>query len=342
MTKKWNWGILGCGNIAEKFSSDLRTLPNANLYAAASRSQSKADDFVEKFGFTKGYGSYLELVSDPMVDVIYVATPHSHHLEHSLLCLNHGKAVLCEKAFALSSDQSDKMIQTARKQNVFLMEAFWTRFQPAFLKVKELLEQDIPGQAKMIRSDFAFNGPFDPENRLYNPELGGGSLLDIGIYPVFAALQAFGRPDEIKTIAQFSSTGTEESIAILFKYDDGRIASLQSSFAVYSDTQSEYWCENGFIRIKMQGIGSTKVEIWKSEGSSEELEFTYPTERGYHLEAKHVMDCLDQNLTESPLLPLSFSALLMETLDRIRQDAGIKFPSDSEELSDNSRFRNEV
>lgn len=328
MTRKWNWGILGCGNIAEKFSSDLQTLPNANLFAAASRSQSKANKFAEKFGFIKGYGSYSELVNDPEVDVIYIATPHSHHMEHSLLCLNHGKAVLCEKAFALNSDQSDKMIQTAREQEVFMMEAFWTRFQPAFLKVKDLLEQKILGEVKMIRSDFAFNGPFDPENRLYNLALGGGSLLDIGIYPVFAALQAFGRPDEVKTIAQFSSTGSEESIAILFKYKDGQIASLQSSFAVYSDTQSEYWCENGYIRIKRQGIGSTKVEIWRSDESSEELEFTYPDTHGYHLEAKHVMECLDQKLTESPLLPLSFSALLMETLDRIRQDAGIEFPTD--------------
>ncbi|MCK5821007.1 MAG: Gfo/Idh/MocA family oxidoreductase [Bacteroidales bacterium] len=328
MTKKWNWGILGCGSIAEKFSSDLKTLPNANLYACASRSKSKAAKFAEKFTYAKSYGSYSELVADPLVDIIYIATPHSHHMEHTLLCLNNGKAVLCEKAFAINSKQSDKMIQTAKKQGVFLMEAFWTRFQPAFLKVKDILENKVLGETKMIRSDFAFNGPFDPENRLYNLDLGGGSLLDIGIYPVFAALQAFGRPDEIKTVAQFSSTGSEESIAILFKYDNGHIASLQSSFAVHSDTQSEYWCENGFVRIKMQGIGSTKVEIWNSNNKSEELEFNYPETHGYHLEAMHVMDCMNENLTESPLLPLSFSALLMETLDRIRDDSGIKFPAD--------------
>ncbi len=333
MTKKWNWGILGCGHIAETFCSDLQTLPNAVLYAAASRSKTKADSFAERFGFTKGYGSYIELVNDPKVDIIYVATPHSHHMEHSLLCLNHGKAVLCEKAFALNSDQSDKMIQTAKEQKIFLMEAFWTRFQPSFLKVRDLLDQKILGEAKMIRSDFAFNGPVDPENRLYNTKLGGGSLLDIGIYPVFAALQAFGRPDEIKTVAQFSPTGSEESIAILFKYENGQIASLQSSFAVYSDTQSEYWCENGFIRIKRQGLGSTFIEIWKSDESKEELEFLYPEAYGYHLEAMHVMDCMDKGLTESPLLPLSFSTLLMETLDRIRKEAGIKFPADNTEKS---------
>lgn len=326
MSKKWNWGILGCGHIAEKFSSDLQSLPNAVLYAAASRDQSKSDNFSAKFGFDKAYGSYEKLVKDPDVDVIYVATPHSHHLEHTLLCLNHGKAVLCEKAFALNSDQSNMMIEKARSSKVFLMEAFWTRFQPSFLKLQELLGQKILGEVKMMRSDFAFNGPFDPKNRLYNLDLGGGSLLDIGIYPVFAALQAFGRPDKIKTAAQFSSTGSEESIAILFHYNNGKIANLQSSFAVYSDTQSEYWCEKGFIRIKRQGIGSTMLEIWRSEGESEELEFTYSSAHGYHLEAEHVMNCLDNKLTESPLLPLSFSALLMETLDRIRIEADIKFP----------------
>ncbi len=326
MSKKWNWGILGCGHIAEKFSSDLRSLSNANLYATASRTLSKSQEFANRFGYTKAYGSYLELVNDPEVDVIYVATPHSHHLEHSLLCLNHGKAVLCEKAFALNSDQANQMIQASKKQGVFLMEAFWTRFQPAFLKVKELLEDKILGEVKMIRSDFAFNGPYDPMNRLYNLDLGGGSLLDIGIYPVFAALQAFGRPEEIKTVAQFSPTGSEESISILFKYANGHIANLQSSFAVYAETQTEYWCEEGFIRTKRQGIGSTHVDIWRSAGEFENLEFTYPNAHGYHLEAIEVMDCLDQGLTESSKLPLSFSALLMETLDRIRKDAGIIFP----------------
>lgn len=326
MAKVWNWGILGCGKIAEKFSSDLKTLPQACLYAAASRSGDRAAAFAKKMGFKKSFDSYLALVEDPDLDVVYIATPHSHHLEHSLLCLNHGKAVLCEKALALNSAQVQEMIGASRKNKVFLMEAFWTRFQPAFLRVKDLLNQNVPGKARMMRSDFAFHAPFDADKRLYNLNLGGGSLLDIGIYPVFAALQSFGRPDQIKTIAQFSTTGIEESIAVLFGYADGRIASLQSSFAVHSDTQTEFWCEEGYIRMTRQGIGSTKVSIWKTGGSLEVEEFTYPEQHGYHLEAEEVMRCLDQGLTESPLLPLSFSALLMETLDRIREEAAIKFP----------------
>ncbi|MBT7463052.1 MAG: Gfo/Idh/MocA family oxidoreductase [Bacteroidetes bacterium] len=327
MKKKWNWAILGCGNIAEKFSTDLKTLPQANLYAAASRSFEKADAFAKKLGYEKAFGTYLEMVQDPDVDVVYIASPHSHHLEHTLLCLDHGKAVLCEKAFALNSDQAAQMISKAKEKEVFLMEAFWTRFQPSFLKVKEILESGHLGKIKMMRSDFAFNGPYDPANRLYNLELGGGSLLDIGIYPVFAALMAFGKPEHIVSMADFSPTGSEESIAILFKYKDGSMASLQSSFAVYSDIKSEYFCEKGFVRIKRKGITPTLVEVWNAaENETEEFIFEYPGADGYNYEAEHVMECLDQRKTESDILPLSFSADLMEVLDRIRQDAGIVFP----------------
>lgn len=326
MTKKWNWAVLGCGNIAGKFSTDLKTLPNARLYAAASRSIDKAKAFADEHGYKKAYGSYAEMVDDPDVDVVYVATPHSHHYEHTLLCLNHGKAVLCEKAFALNRLQADQMIVAAKKNKVFLMEAFWTRFQPSFLKVKQIIDSKELGTLRMMRSDFAFNGPYDPQNRLYNLDLGGGSLLDIGIYPVFAALMALGRPEQIATVADFSPTGSEESIAMLFKYSGGEIASLQSSFAVYSDIQSEYWCEKGFVRIRRQGITPTHVEVWLAEDNlTREYLFEYPDTDGYHYEASHVMDCLDKGKTESDLLPLSFSTTLMETLDRIRKHAGIEF-----------------
>ncbi len=324
--KTWKWGILGCGKIAATFSRDLKTLPNAELYAVGSRDRAKAQKFATEQGYKNAYGSYLDLVSDPHVDVIYIASPHSHHLEHTLLCLEHGKAVLCEKAFALNSDQVQQMIQKSREKGVFLMEAFWTRFQPAFIELNRILEDEELGKPKMMRSDFAFNGPYDPKNRLYNLDLGGGSLLDIGIYPVFMALQTFGRPDEIKTVASFSDTGSEESIGVLFKYQDGKIASLQSSFAVYTETQSEFWCTNGHVRIARDGIGTTHVNLYPHDKPMINRAFSYEGQKGYHLEAEHLMECLDAGLTESPLLPLAFSSLLMETLDRIRKEAGIYFP----------------
>ena len=328
MNKTFNWAILGCGKIARKFSTDLKLLANAKCYAAASRNIRKAEEFAKEQGFEKAYGSYEEMLSDPQVDVIYIATPHSHHYEHALLCLNSKKPVLCEKAFAINSKEVSKMIQTAKQQNTFLMEAFWTRFQPSFIKVMEIINTGELGALKMLRSDFSFNGPKDETNRLYNLALGGGSLLDIGIYPVFASLMAFGKPTEIKTLANFSSTGSEESISMSFKYANNEMAILSSSFAYHSSIQTEFCCEKGFIRINKDWFTSDLLTIWKN-GDKNETSVEFPKHEGvgYQLEAAHVMECLDKGLTESPMMPLSLSAELMEVLDEVRKDAGIVFPN---------------
>ncbi|MDP6922634.1 MAG: Gfo/Idh/MocA family oxidoreductase, partial [Lutibacter sp.] len=219
MARTYHWGILGCGKIARKFSKDLQSLDNAHCYAVASRELAKAQDFADTFCFEKAYGTYLELVEDPAVDIVYIATPHAFHLAHSLLCLEHRKAVLCEKAFAMNHREVQQMVRASKESNTFLMEAFWTRFQPQFLKVLELIKTQPLGALRFVKSDFMFNGPYDPENRLYNIGLGGGSLLDIGIYPVFYALMFLGKPDHIKTLPHFSPTGSEESIAVLFGYN---------------------------------------------------------------------------------------------------------------------------
>ncbi len=326
--KKYNWAILGCGKIAKKFSEDLQLLPNANLYAAASRNFQRAQDFANELGYKKAFGSYEEMVNDPKVDVVYVATPHSHHHEHAVLCLNHKKAVLCEKAFAINSKEVSEMIDTARENDTFLMEAFWSRFQPSFIKAMEIIESGELGKLKMLRSDFAFNGPKDMTNRLYNLDLGGGSLLDIGIYPVFASLMAFGKPAEIKTIANFSPTGSEETIVATLKYANEEIAILSSSFACYSSVQTEFWCEKGFIRLNKNWFTSELLTIFKA-GDKKESSVAYDKNEGvgYELEAAHVMECLDAGLTESPMMPLSFSADMMEVLDAIRKDAGIRYPN---------------
>ena len=208
--KIYNWAILGCGHIAKKFIRDLKLLPNAKLYAAASRDLQKANDYKNEFGFEIAYGSYAEMVNDPKVDVVYIATPHSHHREHAILCLKNKKAVLCEKAFAINKKEVLEMIACAKENNTFLMEAFWTMFQPSFKKAMEILQSGELGKLQMVRSDFAFNAPFIEERRLYNVRLGGGSLLDIGLYPVFAALTSLGKPKDIKTLAHFSSTGPPE------------------------------------------------------------------------------------------------------------------------------------
>ncbi len=326
MSKTYNWAILGCGKIARKFAADLKLLPNARLYAAASRSLQNAQQFVAETGFEKAYGSYQEMVNDPEVDVVYIASPHSHHYEHALLCLNHQKAVLCEKAFAINSSEVKAMIETARRNNTFLMEAFWTRFQPSFLKAMEIIRSGELGALKMIHSDFAFNAEYSPEKRLYNVALGGGSLLDIGIYPIFMTLMALGKPSEIKTMASFCPTGAEESILMSFRYPGGEIASLASSFASYSATQTEFCFENGFIRLNRRFYTPTTLTYWKNWEEEKTIAFDKGIGFGYELEAAHVMECLDAGKTESDLMPLSLSSDLMEIMDRVRKDAGIVFP----------------
>lgn len=326
MNKTYNWAILGCGKIARKFAGDLKLLPNARLYAAASRSLDNAQQFARDLGFEKAYGSYEEMVNDPAVDVVYIASPHSHHCEHTLLCLNHQKAVLCEKAFAINLKEVDQMIDAARQNNTFLMEAFWTRFQPSFQKALEIIRSGELGKLKMIHSDFAFNAEYNPEKRLYNVDLGGGSLLDIGIYPVFMSLMALGKPSEIKTMPSFCPTGAEESILMSFRYPDGELASLVSSFASFSSTQTEYCFENGFIRLNRRSYTPTTLTYWKNWGEEQVISFEKGAGFGYEREAAHVMECLDAGKTESELMPLSLSRDLMETLDRVRKEADIVFP----------------
>jgi predicted dehydrogenase len=324
--KTYNWAVLGCGHIAKKFIKDLKLLHNAKLYAATSRDLQKAIDYKNEYGFEVAYGSYSEMVKDPKVDVVYIATPHSHHREHAILCLKNKKAVLCEKAFAINKKEVLEMIACAKENNTFLMEAFWTMFQPSFKKAMEILQSGELGKLQMVRSDFAFNAPFIEEKRLYNVNLGGGSLLDIGLYPVFAALTSLGKPKDIKTLAHFSSTGVEESISMIFKYDGGEMANLASSFASHSPTQTEYWCENGYLILNPRWYMPTKITVVKNGQEPQYFHSDHNEGTGYQYEAAHVMQCLDEEKIESDRMTWQTSLDLIETLDRIRIDAGIFYP----------------
>ena len=332
MSKTYNWAILGCGKIARKFSSDLQLLSNAKLYTTASRNLQKAQDFANDFGFEKAYGSYEEMLNDPKVDVVYVATPHSFHHDHTLLCLKHKKAVLCEKAFAINKNEAEEMVACAKENNTFLMEAFWTMFQPSFVKAMEIIQSGELGKLKMVKSDFAFKGEFNPNNRLYNIALGGGSLLDIGIYPVFAALTSLGKPQLIKTLVDFSETGSEESISMIFRYKDGEMANLTSSFASFSPIQTEYWFEDGYMILNPRWFTPTNITI-KRNGEDEQIIHSGHEEgTGYRYEAAHVMECLDAGKIESDRMSWQMSLDLMEILDRIRIDAGIFFPAHDKKM----------
>jgi predicted dehydrogenase len=323
--KNYKWGILAPGKMSAKFTKGLKLLKNAELYAVGSRDLERAILFAKDYGFKKYYGSYEGLAANPKVEIVYIASPISHHHDHTMLCLRNGKHVICEKAFSLNAKEVREMIAEARKQNVFLMEALWPPFQPFYKKANEILESGVLGKIMHLDGYFSFIPPYDPDDRKFNLALGGGSLLDIGIYPVIDALTFMGVPSEVKATAIFGKTGSEESLSVIFGYIDDRMASLYSSFRTDIGIGCEIYCEKGNMIVARGRDMSQKVILELHGAEKEEFKFTPPA-MGYHWEAEHVMDCLDKGLTESPVVPLSFSMDLMQTLDEIRKAAGIVFP----------------
>lgn len=324
--KRYKWGILAPGKMSAKFTTGIKLLENAELYAVGSRNPERAEKFARQFGFKKYYGSYEELASDPDLDVVYIASPHSHHLEHTLLCLRNGKHVICEKAFAMNTREVQEMVDEAATRKLFLMEALWPPFQPFYKKAREILDSGILGKILYLHGYFSFIPPFDPDDRKFNLALGGGSLLDIGIYPVIDALTFIGIPNEIKASAIFSPTGSEESVSSVFRYNSGQMATVYSSFKTSTGIGCDIFCEKGNITVSRGRDMNQRVNVELHNGEKQEFVFSPPA-MGYHWEAEEVMKCLDEGLTESPVVPLSFSLDLIKTLDRIRSEAGIVFPA---------------
>jgi predicted dehydrogenase len=323
--KKYRWGILAPGKMSVKFARGIQLLENAEIYAVGSRDSDRAKKFAEEFGCRKFYGSYQELAADPDVDVVYVASPHSYHRDHTLLCLRNGKNVICEKVFAMNCSQVSQMITEAKKNKLFLMEALWPPFQPYYKKASEIIKSGILGKIYHLKGYFSFIPPFDPSDRKFNLSLGGGSLLDIGIYPVIDALYFLGAPDDVKASAAFSPTGSEESVSVIFRYKDGRMATLYSSFKTSGGIGCEIMCEKGNMTVSRGRDMNQYVKLELHGSEKQEFMFTPPA-MGYHSEAEEVMKCLDNQMTQSQIVPLSFSINLIKTLDRIREEAGINFP----------------
>lgn len=322
MEKNINWGIIAPGRIAHKFAHDLLLAEHARLHAVASRSMERAGEFARQYGATHAYGRYEDLLSCPGLDVVYVASPHSEHLEHAVLCLNEKIPVLSEKPLAMNSTQVARMVEVARSNRTFLMEAIWTRFIPLFEETLRLLHSGIIGELKTIRADFGFRAAFSPAHRVFNPDLGGGSLLDVGIYPVFLATLLWGRPDEIKATAVFGKTGADESCAMLLRYSGGRMAILDASIAMDTTTEAFLYGESGTMCLHSRFHQPRELSISFYEKNSEHLAMPF-LGHGYCHEIEEVHRCLLAGKTQSEKLPLEFSLLLSETLDRVRREAGI-------------------
>ncbi|MCA1741624.1 MAG: Gfo/Idh/MocA family oxidoreductase [Bacteroidales bacterium] len=322
--KAYNWGILGTGNIAHKFTRALMLLDNAHLYAVGSRDGKKAADFAAEFGFAKHFGSYEEMLADPAVEIVYISSPHSHHLEHTLLALRNGKHVICEKPMSINAPEVKVMVEEARRQGLFLMEALWPPFQPSYLKADEIMKSGKMGNLLHMRGKFAFVSPYDPELRTYNLAMGGGSLLDIGIYPIMDILKYMGEPESIVAASVLSPTGADESTSVIFKFSDGRMAEAYCSFANMSGVSTELNCEKGNL-VLSRGRDRNQHLLIEFPGDNDDRIFTPPAQ-GYQYEAMEVMNCLDKGLTESAVVPLSFTLTLARTLDAVREKAGIRYP----------------
>lgn len=325
--KSFNWGIIGCGQIAGQFARSLEIIPDATLYAAASRSAEKARKFCIKHHGKKWYGSYEMLAADPEVDAVYIATPHPMHLQNSMMCIRQKKAVLCEKPFTVNAQETRQLIEAARQAQVFLMEAFWTRFLPSTLKLNRLLEDGVIGVPRLVQADFGYHMPFDAEHRSYSPELAGGALLDVGVYPINFAQMIFKEsPDAIQSLMIPADTGIDAQSAYLFKYPGNSMAIMNS--AVNVETQHNAWIygTEGFIHMP-KFFHARKMHVKRYDGYKET--FSIPFEStGYSYEALEVMNCIRSGLLESPVMPLDESLQIMQIMDSIRQQWGLTYPGE--------------
>lgn len=327
MIKKINWGILGAGKIAGKFATDLATLPEANLYAVASRNQEKAQKFADTHHFEKTWNSYEAMLADPALDAVYIATPHVFHYEHTLLCLTHRKAVLCEKPFAINTREVKQMIATAKKKNTFLMDALWTLCLPHILKTKEIVESGQLGKLISVKADFGFRANFDPYSRLFDRDLGGGSLLDIGIYPALLSLFLLGNPKKITAAALMGKTKIDEECAVFLEYENGQTANLHSTLLARTPIEAYVYCEKGYIHIPSRFHEPVnEITILTYENLEKQLiPFEYEV-LGYKYEAAEMMRCMQAGKLESDLIPHQFSVDLIALLDEIRSQIGLVYP----------------
>lgn len=325
MQEKIRWGIIGTGAIATEFATGLKWMPDAQLLSVGSRTRENADRFADKFGVPKPYGSYEGLTADPDVDVVYVATPHTFHKENSLLCLAAGKAVLCEKPFTINAPEAQEVVDLAREKKLFLMEGMWARFLPVMVKFRQLLADGAIGEPRMLFADFGFRADIDPQGRLFNPELGGGSLLDVGIYPLSLSSMVFGTPSEIEASAHFCETGVDEQAAVVLKHEQGQLSLLSSALRTATCQEAVLMGTEGMMKIHFPWWHGIRITL-SINGEPDEL-FELPYEcNGYNCEAAEVMNCLRTGKLESETMPLGETVAIMKTMDKIRGQCGLKYP----------------
>ena len=319
------WGVLGTGGIAQKFVEDLRLVPGAQLAAVGSRSPQTAQAFADRHGFARAHGSWAELAADDEVDVVYVATPHAAHDAAATLCLSGGRAVLCEKPLTLDLLSASALVKLARAHGLFLMEAMWMRCDPAIRRMTELIADGVIGEVTAVHADFGLQGPFEPTHRLRDPALGGGALLDLGVYPISLAHLVLGTPDDVRAWARLTPEGVDENTGVLLGYASGAVAAL--TCGITGETRNAATITGRAGRIELpSGFLRPRTSTVHRAGAEPEV-LSFPGRGwGYHPEAAEVHRCLAAGELESPLVPHAATLEVMALLDTVRLEVGVSYP----------------
>ncbi len=323
MTAEIRWGVVGPGRIAESLLPDFALVPNARVVAVASRSQDRADAFAARHGLERAHGSYAAILADPDVDVLYVATPHAQHAAFALAALRAGKALLVEKSFTATTVGATQVIDLARQTGVFVMEAMWTRFQPAVVALRDLVADGAIGEVRSVQADLGVAREYDPLDRLFDLRLGGGALLDLGVYVVSFAQMLLGTPDRVLASGSLFPTGVDAEVAMLLGYDDGRAATLLASLRQALPGQARVFGTTGWIDVLPRFHHPNTIVLHRAGAEPETI--TAPqTGAGYAHELVEVTECLRAGRTESAVMPLADTLTVQDVLGRAAEQLGVR------------------
>lgn len=318
------WGIIGTGGIASGVVSDFRLVADAEVQAVASRSQERADEYARQHGVPTAYGSYRRLLDDESIDVVYIATPHAQHRDIALAAIERGKAVLVEKAFTTTYEGTKQVVDAARAKGVFAMEALWTRFQPAVQAAKEIVAWGRIGEVVGVQSDLIAHREFDPTDRLFDPALGGGALLDLGVYPVSLAQHFLGDVKEVQCLARLYPTGIDAGATISLRHDADALSSLTCAFDGHGPGSFRIFGTKGWVEIQPRFHHPTTVTVNRAGALPRVIE-TRPIGKGYAHQFAEVTECVLAGRTESSTMPLSDTLEVMRVLSECTRQAGIQY-----------------
>ncbi|WP_417623451.1 Gfo/Idh/MocA family protein [Paremcibacter congregatus] len=326
--KRISWGIMGCGNMAQSFCRDLILSDHAVIAAACSRKMSSARALADQFDIAVVTDDFEAMLSAPDIDIIYIATPHTEHHSQSLQALRAGKHVLCEKPMALNQRQAREIINLAREKRLFFMEALWTRFFPALKKVRTLINKGAIGAPRLLTADFGYAMAFDPTSRVFNPDLAGGALLDVGIYPLALSRFLFGAPLSLTGEAHIGPSGIDETNSLHLRHEKDVLSQLASAVTVETPQEAVIMGELGRITIAREWWRPDRFRLTQNDGAEEE--FSFPLKgQGYLYEIEAVEKCLQTNITECPDMPHAESLGLLQNMDQLRQQWKLYYPGDS-------------